>query len=701
MLPKIKRIKELPHFLPQKWQTVILRNYGMVNSNILAEVLETDCDTIEREARRLNLSGIKYDPEFITRGYISIIRNNWHLLPYEQLFVLLQKSEAELEFSLKEDDFLGIKLGDYKPFCEKVIYSPLTEEEVIKTKKIACVIADAFISDYAKAFDFYSEKTVCVPSGKTNDAEKIVYSYSMLYGDALLEGGDILPEELLERLQNMGINGIWLQGLLSKLSPYPFIDGQDEGYELRRENLHTLIEKCGKYGIKVYLYINEPRGIHWDKVNEKTKDLHGRYYEPTDEYCLCTERPEIKEYLYSAVYSLVSAVPELGGLITITMSENPTNCFFREGNDCPVCGRMEKYQVVPEVNNIIYRAVRDAGVKTEVIANLWAWTDTNGWTESDLKKGVGALEKGISVLCVSEMGTVKNGDSEFEVTEYSISRPGPCEQTKYIYSLAKKAGRKIMAKVQINNSWEFSVVPYIPVFDLIIEHITRLKNQGVEGYMLSWTLGGYPTVSLDLAGKLLNDDFDYDDWLQSHFGDNAPLVKESVSRMSEAFRNYPYNITTLYCGPQQVGPGNLWYRQKTCLDATMVTYPFDDADGWCGTYSKEAFVKCLEKMLNLWEEGLDMISDVKGNEEFEQLKRYAKVFRLHFRSFLNSLNFIEAREKFDEASLGQIIENEKAFTKELYAIAGKDCRIGYEASNHYYYTQNTFLEKIICLESLL
>src|SRR5206468_2231844 len=56
-----------------------------------------------------------------------------------------------------------------------------------------------------------------------------------------------------------------------------------------------------------------------------------------------------------------------------------------------------------------------------------------------------------------------------------------------------------LAKVQLNNTWEISAVPYIPVPHLVQRHIENLLDQGVSGLMLSWTLGGYPSPNLEVA----------------------------------------------------------------------------------------------------------------------------------------------------------------------------------------------------------
>ena len=68
-----------------------------------------------RDHRRGRIDGIaacrRGSAEQKSRGYITLIRRNWHLLPYDQLLELLEMTPEQLAFSLREDDFLWIKLG--------------------------------------------------------------------------------------------------------------------------------------------------------------------------------------------------------------------------------------------------------------------------------------------------------------------------------------------------------------------------------------------------------------------------------------------------------------------------------------------------------------------------------------------------------------------------------------------------------------
>ena len=701
MLLEIRKTKPLPVFTPTKWQTVILRNYGLVDENRLASVLKTDAITISKEAKRLGLGAIRFNPKWEKLGYITIIKNNWHLLPYDQLIEILGTDEATLDFILREDDFLNVKLGLFKPYCEPVAYYPLTKSQIEETERISALISQHFIHSYATPFDFYSDFTE-ENSAQPNynpDFDRIVYSYSALYGDPFIEEGEIIPEKLLRRMQEMGVNGIWMQGVLAKLSPYPFVKGVDEGYETRRKNLSAFISKCQRYGIGVYLYLNEPRGIASDCLTPETEKIKGRFYE--ERWSLCTTTQPVKDYLYEAVKSLVCAVPDLAGIITITMSENMTNCHSRKHNDCPHCKHLRHQDVVPEVNNIMQRAVADAGVKTRIIANLWAWTEAYDWSKQDVLEGIENMDEEIDVLSVSEMGTVldKNGNP-YRVDEYSLSKIGPCEQTKINLTHARNLGHKIMAKVQINNSWEIAVVPYVPVFELIMEHMLSLKKLGVGGLMMSWTLGGFPTVSLDLAGRIWEDGFNYDRWLSYHFGEKADLVKRASALFSDGFRLYPYDIHTLYYGNQQCGPSNLMYDAFAEYKSTMVGFPYDDVKSWFGYHDKEDYVTSLSSLLSLWQEGLALIENQSGNTAFEQMKRYAKTVFVNLKSTLVQIEFNLLKAEGDKAKLLSLIREERELTKALYELASTDCKIGYEASNHYYFTQNTFLEKIINLDYL-
>ena len=110
-----KKALEFPHF-PTRLQAVIWRNWGLVPIERLAKALRATPLQIEQLAAGMGLSR---DDSLChlwhERGYLTIIRRNWHLMPYEQLLELLEWTPDELAYVLKEDDFLWHKFGNMKP----------------------------------------------------------------------------------------------------------------------------------------------------------------------------------------------------------------------------------------------------------------------------------------------------------------------------------------------------------------------------------------------------------------------------------------------------------------------------------------------------------------------------------------------------------------------------------------------------------
>ena len=345
MLPPLKKVKMRSLTFPTLWQTVIFRNYGYVNVSRIAKVLGCEESIVHREAQRLGVRDRGYAETFEQRGFITLIRANWHLLPYSQLMTLLDFDEKRLDFVLEKEDFLGVKLGDFKPECEDVKYSPLSSDQIEMTARLAKRITELDRDDRVEPFDFFDDMPDVSDQAMLSRGKRIVHGYLSPCGDAFLtDCADTLPDGLLARYKSVGINGIWLHGILSTLSPYPFCPELSSGYERRRENLNKIIDRCKKYGISVYLYMNEPRALP-TCVDEKFERLIGWKEKRT----LCLSHSDVKEYLYEAVRDLCESAPELGGIFTITMSENPTHCNFLPHTECPACKSVPAEESTAEV----------------------------------------------------------------------------------------------------------------------------------------------------------------------------------------------------------------------------------------------------------------------------------------------------------------------------------------------------------------
>lgn len=111
---------EVQHF-PDQLHTFIWRNWYLIPYGRLAKVVGTSEDNIRQIAFSM---GLPQQPliseEQLSRSYITVIKRNWHLLPFDQLLELLDWTPEKLDFILKEDDFLFIKLGSAKPECDPI-----------------------------------------------------------------------------------------------------------------------------------------------------------------------------------------------------------------------------------------------------------------------------------------------------------------------------------------------------------------------------------------------------------------------------------------------------------------------------------------------------------------------------------------------------------------------------------------------------
>src|SRR4030095_11146168 len=83
------------------------------------------------------------------------------------------------------------------------------------------------------------------PIGQTERSVRLnpryLYSYFALYGDPLMEQEvDPFPEGYLEKLARVGVNGVWLQGVLNTLAPSPIFLEFGDGWPTRLRNLSGL-----------------------------------------------------------------------------------------------------------------------------------------------------------------------------------------------------------------------------------------------------------------------------------------------------------------------------------------------------------------------------------------------------------------------------------------------------------------------------
>ena len=727
-------VLRLSHF-PSRLHAFVWRNWESVSVDRMAKVLDTLPENIARIGLSMGLAPQEpISEDYIQRGYLSLIRRNWHLLSYDQLLVLLGWESEQLDFVLRADDFLWIKLGGMKPACPPLKYTApdeTAEKRCEEIKKLVMVdFADLLSRPQEPRFRFIKEISKPDPKIKLNpktdsedDTIRFIYSYFAPYGDPLLHPElDPFPAGLLQRLSQVGVNGVWLHVVLNQLAPSKTFPEFGKDYQIRLKNLRKMTEKAKRYGVKIYLYMNEPTAMP-DSFFKNREDIRGVHYAGVgnDLYAMCTSAPEVRNWISDSLTLIFKECPDLGGVFTISASENITNCWAHHHPEtCPRCSKRTGPEVIGEINRTIAEGVWRGNPNAKVIC--WDW----GWKDEWIQPIIALLPNKVYYQTVSEWGIpINRGRIQVSVGEYCISTVGPSERSKERWALAKEAGFKTMAKVQINTTWELSTLPYLPVMNLVAQHCRNLAETDINGLMLSWTLGGSPSPNLQLVEQFSKKPVPSveqalttvaSDWYGK---DAASEIVNAWSEFSAAFAEYPFSPTFIYNGPMQLGPCNLLYPEPTNMSATMVGFPFDDVDGWKSPYPADVIAAQFEKIASGWQQGLDIFKNAMNKQmspvqKSNALKDYyiAEAADLYFKSTANQIRFTLARNELLTTSdaarrdeLIKIVENitndEINIAKRFFVLARQDSRFGWEASNHYAYLPFDFIEKVIDCDYIL
>ena len=818
-----------PHF-PSHLHQFVWRNWEITNLDRMARVAGASPAQLAALGQSMGLpEKPRLTGDQLSRIYITVIRQNWHLLPNGQLIDLLGWDSEKFAFTLKEDDFLDHKLGP-KPSCKQVTYRAPSEAEKARAGKIKEAVTrnlsgagageeppfrfidrltspdvlrlrdpsarpaegQVEISGWpvktgngvdaadARALERLLRKAIgpeaasgkgairltLSPSGTASGSAtteafqleieqnqidlsgtslaglhqgvhflldqieensgpfltpgkherravvdpRYLYSFFALYGDPLLEPDlDPFPDHYLERLVRLGINGVWMQGVLSSLTQSKLFPEFGERSEERLVNLRKLAQRVRGHGMRLFLYLNEPRA-------QRPEFFRGRPGMRGSErmgfHAMCTSIPAVREWLTDGVAQVMEQAPELGGFFTITMSENLTNCYSKfRPESCPRCSKRSAAAVVGEVLEAIRAGVRRSSKTAELIH--WDW----GWREEMAEELIPKLTKDVRLQSVSEWSLpVERGGVKSVVGEYSISVVGPGPRAKKHWALARQAGVRTQGKTQFNNTWEISAVPYIPVPNLIARHCAGLREEDVSGLQVSWTLGGYPSPNLEVAKEFYFSPQPSEDEIlarvaRRRYGRKAaPGAVKAWTQFSRAFEEFPYGVS-IYIIPTQHGPANLLRLEPSGIAASMLLFPQDDYKRWSRDYPPQVVASQLSKVSEQWQQGLPLL-----HEAFEQVPQarrqqagedlaVAETCYLHFRSVANQVNFYIARDgqrgSERTACLRTLIEDEIRLARRLYQIARRHSVIGYEATNHYYYRPLDLAEKIIQCEHLL
>jgi len=712
------------HF-PDRVHEFVWRNWNAVEPERIAKILDASVENVRAMAESMGLPpAAAIPPEMMTRGYVTLIRRNWHLLPYDQLLELLDMTPERLDFMLREEDFLWIKLGSLKPKCEPLRYAPPDEATVRRAAEIRRVVrqdfGDKLDGPAEPRFDFVRRLSAPLPSySPPTEADRpvalrLVYSYLAVYGDPLLNPKlDPYPDGFLQRLSSVGVNGIWLHVVLRDLAPggatFPEFG---EGHAERLANLRVLVERAKRFGVGVYLYMNEPRAMP-HAFFEKRPELAGvRLGELTS---LCTSNPAVRRWMADSLEHVFREVPELGGVYAITASENLTNCASHGiWRNCNRCKTRTDSDIIAEVVATIAEGVHRGNPKANVIVSDWGWKG-----HGDSREIIAKLPKDVWLMSVSEWDLpIERGGIKSKVGEYAISAVGPGPRALQHWAAAEKVGMRRAAEIQFNNSCEIPVVPYLPVMDLVAEHIDNLAPSKLDGMMIGWTQGGYPSPNFDLAQRMNRSpvpgvDAVLDALARDRFGpEGAPHARRAWTLASEAFRKYPFHLSVVYTSPVTWGPANPMYPASTGYKASMWGFAYDALDSWRGPYPREVFAAQFEKVAEGFHKGVDSLraavekTPADRRDAVRADLRYAQAAAITFQSTANQARFVIARDALAKSpppaeqrrlklEIRRCLESEIDLARRMFLLSSEDSRIGFEPTCHYFYLPLDLVEKVV------
>ena len=638
------------------------------------------------------------DEVVITRAYIADCPLEWR----DIIFTATEDFEKFLRvcgaygrsYPIKISYALGYGEGDFKISVssnECVIYASepegarraiyYVEEEMIKREGTFLQIGDTLHRSHIKrriTRGFFSP---------TNRAPK--------WGDELLDGIDYYPENYLSRLAHNGTNGLWIYTSFGQLVNSPYIPAKDGNYDRRMEKLGGVVEKCKRYGIKVYIFAIEPIGIprHLSHLYE---DMLGANLKDADTISLCPRRDKTRAHVIYCLEHVFKSIPDLAGFITIPAGERLTTCVsIGDYTRCPRCGKYSRGENLAYSVDMIKEGLRRAGTGAEFIS----WTYGHRyWDNKDIEEYVEKSPADVTLMQnFEDRGVDRQLGKERIAWDYWLSYPGPSDMFSATAKAAQKHKVPMYAKMQVCSSHEIATVPYIPVPGILFDKYKAARDLCVTGIMECWYFGNYPSL-MNRASTLLSylDDFSDKhaflvDLASRIYGETmADSVARAWTAFEEGYRNYPTNIMFSYYGPMH--DGVVWELSPIPKNRALprswqlIDPPCGDRIGEClfKGHTLDEVTVLSENMCQGWQRGMEALPLPKSDEH----TRCAEAINVLFKSGKNILNFYKLRgllgsENGDPceiiAEMECIVRAEIENSREMIKICESDPRVGYHS----------------------
>jgi len=145
----------------------------------------------------------------------------------------------------------------------------------------------------------------------------------------------------------------------------------------------------------------------------------------------------------------------------------------------------------------------------------------------------------------------------------------------------------------------------------------------------------------------------------------------------------------------------------------MILFPYDAYKSWSGAYPPATVQKLMSQLAAKWADGVKILErlDTKGRKEAILELAIARTCQTHFESAANQVEFYLLRDEAPGAAAERmqairgrmiaIAQRERELAHIQFDVTQAESLIGYEASNHYYYTPADLLEKILNCDQVI
>ncbi len=581
--------------------------------------------------------------------------------------------------------------GDYKIITTKTATSCF-EEYIIDIKANSCVISAADTEGIRRGLVHLEDQITSsggpfLAIGRINRKPFIKTRISRCFfgpikrpplnRDELADNVNYYPDEYLNRLVHEGINALWLSIEFRDLCPSRFFPDHGKDAQKKLAKLRQTVNQCARYGIKIYVFFNEPLGFGNEYYTlplsslEKNMQFAGHRYSEKLIF-FCTSTKEGQEYLESCTNHIFLNVPGLGGAVAITHGEYFTNCYsymdtiFK--NNCPRCSKRKPWEVYHDTISAMSKGMKKAAPDAEFISWLYAPVlasaeyATAEQQEEALREIAAHTPKGVVMqLNFESNGKVKQFGRTMKAYDYWLAWPGPSDHFRECAVGAIKAGAGVSAKIQVGNSHENATIPFMPVPGSLYRKYKAMKELGVSSIMQCWYFGNYPGLMNKAAGELsflpfLDDEKSFleklakIDWSQDY-----RKVSKAWQYFMKGYSNFPITLSFTWFGPLHCSI--VWPLHLFPVDQPIApswTFGFPDSGDRIGEcihfdYSLDEVLILLNRMDDNWQKGNKLISSIEknyvGNHDREMDIILYKAIGLQIRSSRNNFTFYDLREK--------------------------------------------------------